>query len=238
VVDVARGVRTRLTNDRGDDWSPVWSPDGSEIVFSSNRRGHFDLYRKSASGLGDETLIFGEVSEKYPSSWFGQTLLFWGFSATSNGTRLNTIDLSKASAPTTFLNPNASQGVFSPDGRAVIYASPDSGRNEVYVVPYPAPSRRWQLSNAGGSLPRWRHDGREAFYASRDNRLMAVTLSGGPTDLHVEAPRPLFEVRPGGRGFFYAVSNDGSRFLVNTLRETGAGSSMTIVQNWAASPAP
>jgi Tol biopolymer transport system component/predicted Ser/Thr protein kinase len=236
IVDVTRGIRTRLTNDRGDDVMPVWSPDGAEIVFASNRRGHFDLYRKRASGLGEAQLILGSNAEKYPNSWFGQSLLFRIFGAGVDGTRLDTLSMSGPSQPTTFLGPPATQGVFSPDGHAVMYTSPESGRQEVYVVPYPSPSSRLQLSDGGGSYPRWRHDGHEVFYASRDNRLMAVTLSGTPTDLHADQPRSLFEVRPGGRGAFYAVSPDG-RFLVNAFRETGPGTSLTIVQNWRTPPA-
>ena len=237
IVDVARGVRTRLTNDRSDDWAPVWSPDGSEIVFASNRRGHFDLYRKPASGLGAETLLLGDNAEKNPGSWFGKSLLFWAFGQGINGTRLDIISMTGDPKRTTFLPTPTSQGVFSPDGRSVMYTSTESGRQEVYVVPYPSPSRRWQLSNAGGTFPRWRRDGREAYYAGRDNRLMAVSLSGTPNDLHVDVPRPLFEIRPGGRGAFYAVSPDGSRFLVNMLRETSAGASLTVVQNWSTPPA-
>jgi Tol biopolymer transport system component len=237
IVDVARGVRTRLTNDRADDMTPVWSPDGTEIVFASNRRGHFDLYRKPASGLGEAHLVLGSTAEKYPSSWFGRSLLFWTFGAGVAGTRLDTLAMTDDAKPSTFLESTVTQGVFSPDGRLVMYSSPESGRSEIYVVPYPSPSRRWQLSDAGGSFPRWRRDGREAFYASRDNRLMAVTLSGTATDLQVGAPRPLFDIRPGGRGAFYAASPDGSRFLVNAFRETGAGTSLTIVQNWSTPPA-
>ena len=237
VVDIARGVRTRLTNDRADDMAPVWSPDGNEIVFASNRRGHFDLFRKPANGLGEAQLLFGSTAEKYPSSWFSESLLFWTFGAGVGGTRLDLLSMKGAPMPSTFLGTPVTQGVFSPDGHAVMYSSTESGRQEVYVVPYPSKSRRWQLSDNGGTFPRWRRDGREAFYASRDNRLTAVTLSGSGNDLHAGAPHPLFEIRPGGRGSFYAVSPDGSRFIVNALRETGAGAALTIVQNWSTPPA-
>jgi serine/threonine protein kinase/Tol biopolymer transport system component len=239
VIDVTRGVRTRLTNDRAaDDMAPVWSPDGTEIVFASNRRGHFDLYRKPASGLGDAQLVYGDPAEETPGSWFEHSLLFWSFGG-GNGTRLNVLPLDGTPQKATpFLGPPVTQGVFSPDGRNVMYTSTESGQQEVYVVPYPDAARRWQLSTAGGSWGRWRHDGREAYYASRDNRLMAVTISGPPTDLQVDRPRPLFEIRPGGRGSFYGVVPDGSRFLVNAFRETSAGTSLTIVQNWSTAPAP
>jgi Tol biopolymer transport system component len=58
-----------------------------------------------------------------------------------------------------------------------VYYSNESGRSEVYVVSFPKPSEKWQLSSTGGSLPHWRSDGREVIYVGRDNRLMAVSLA-------------------------------------------------------------
>ena len=81
MFDVARGVRTRFTFDPADDVAPIWSPDGTRVAFTSNRKGHFDLYQKAASGIGMETVLFADDKEKYPTSWLpnGSSLLYWTF---------------------------------------------------------------------------------------------------------------------------------------------------------------
>jgi hypothetical protein len=139
--------------------------------------------------------------------------------------------------PQVFLSNRVSQGRLSPDGNWVVYDSAESGRSEVYVVPFPNATKRWQVSPAGGSLSRWRADGREIFYAARDNRLMAATVESRAGELHIGIPRPLFEARPVGPRAFYAPSPDGERFLVNVIRGDAAPS-ITLLQNWPRAAAP
>ena len=229
--DIARGVRTRFTFDAADDANPVWSGDSSRIVFTSNRAGHFDLYEKASSGVGAERLLLGDDTEKYPTSWSSteDSLLYWTF---DEGTHLWVLPLSGDKQPWKFLSPPVNPGRFSPDGRWVAYYSPESGRSEVYVVSYPNPAARWQISTTGGNLPRWRADGKEMYYVGRDNRLMAVPVDTTGRELEVQAPQPLVPARPVGPGAFYDVTPDGQRFLVNTLRDEGVSSSITILQNW------
>jgi Tol biopolymer transport system component len=235
IFDVARGVRTRFTFDPAEDANPVWSADGSRIMFTSNRGGHYDLYEKATSSVGAEQVVLADETEKYPTSWSpdGASILYWTF---DEGTHLWVLPLEGERRPWKFLGPPVNPGRFSPDGNWIAYYSPESGRSEVYIVSFPQPSSRWQISSAGGNLPRWRGDGREVFYASRDNRLMAVTVSRRGAELDVGAPRALFAARPVGPGSFYDASPDGSRFLVNTLREGSAASSIAILQNWDAAP--
>src|SRR4030095_9175098 len=97
--------------------------------------------------------------------------------------------------------------------------------------------RRWQVSTAGGTQPRWRHDSKELYYAGRDNRLMAVRVEGEGTALEINTPEPLFEARQVGSRSFYDVSADG-RFLVNTLRGDSTSPSITLGQNWPAALKP
>jgi Tol biopolymer transport system component len=238
VFDIERGVRTRFTSDRADDVAPLWSADGTRIFFTSNRRGHFDLYQKAASGVGTEMLVFADGSEKYPTGLLpdGRSLLYWAFDA--DGATIWTLPLAGESRPASVLGMPAGPGWLSPDGEWLVYSSSESGRNEVYVVPFPVASRRWQVSSAGGNLPRWRGDGREIFYAGRDNRLMAVAVTATGSTLDVGSPRPLFEARPVGPRFFYDVSPDGQRFLLNSLRSESLSSSINIVQNWSTVATP
>ena len=109
----------------------------------------------------------------------------------------------------------------------------------MYVTDYPSHDFRTQVSIAGGTAPRWRADGREAFYAGRDNKLMAVAITPRGNAVDVEEAKPLFDVRPVSRGSFYAPAPDGERFLVNTLRDASVQRpSLTLVQNWSAALQP
>ena len=211
MFDVARGVRTRFTFDPADDVAPIWSPDGTRVAFTSNRKGHFDLYQKAASGIGMETVLFADDKEKYPTSWLpnGGSLLYWTFD--SAGTKILQVSASAAEAPTIVVEASVGQASLSPNGRWLAYYSAESGRSEVYVVPFPSASRRWQVSSAGGTLPRWTHDGREILFAGRDNRLMAVTVQKERDELELGVPRALFEARAVSPRSFYAVSPDGQR---------------------------
>ena len=126
-------------------------------------------------------------------------------------------------------------GQFSPDGRWVAYRSNETGRFEVHVAPFPGPGGKWQISTSGGDFPRWRRDGKELFYLAPDNRLMAAAITVDATRVEVGAVQALFGLRRGGVRYFYDVSADGQRFLVNTADEQGASTALTLVLNWPAS---
>ena len=231
VFDISRGIRTRVTFDPADDVSPTWSADGTQLVFASNRMGHFDIYRKSASGVGTEEVVFKDDSEKYPIAWSPDTrsILYWTFGPEGAQVRLLRLD---DRTSTTFIGPPANPARISRDGRWAVYYSNESGRSEVYVVPFPKPSERTQLSNAGGSLPQWRGDGREVFYLGPENKLIAVSLEERGGELEAAAPHALFDVRPAGPRSFFDVLPDGQRFLINSPRSESLSSSITLLQNW------
>jgi hypothetical protein len=134
---------------------------------------------------------------------------------------------------------NEAYGQFSPDGRWVAYLSNESGRDEVYVAPFPRPAGKWQVSTTGGVAPRWRRDGKEIFYVAPDNKLMAAAVSGQASAFEVGAVQPLFEIHRNGPviggylGYNYDVAADGQRFLVNTVGEQAAAP-LTLIVNWQA----
>jgi hypothetical protein len=130
---------------------------------------------------------------------------------------------------------NEHQGRFSPDGRWLAYTSDESGRQEVYVRPFPTQGDRVQLSNGGGAEAAWRKDGKELFYLAPDGTLMsvAVTLDGGVT---ADRPQPLFRTRRAGESFrdgqSYAPVRAGDRFLVSTAVGEPPATEITVVLNW------
>jgi Tol biopolymer transport system component len=246
LVDVSRGVPNRFTFDAGIDASPIWSPDGSQLVFRSTRQGSFDLVQKSASGSVDEQPLLTTPENESPLDWSqdGRFLLY-GTQNPQSASDLWALPMVGERKPFAVLHSafDEIQGQFSPDGRWLAYASNESGRYEIYVQTFPKMTGKWQVSAAGGMQPRWRRDGRELFYVAPDTRLMAVTLHPAPDGdlLQAGTPVALFPTRlvSGGNvptaGFQadaqYAVTPDG-RFLLNVTPDDAATSPITIVQNW------
>lgn len=238
LYDLARGLKTRFTFDPADEQTSRWSLDGSRVVFNSSRKGHYDLYLKASSGDGKEQLLLEDNLEKAPLDWSpdGRFLLYRSIGqSTSND--LWVLPLSGDRKPVPFLVTKYSEanGHFSPDGRWVVYNSTESGRNEVYVAPFPGPGSKWQISTGGGDYPRWRHDGAEIFYLAPDNQLMVAAVNGKGSTFEAGVVKPLFGTRaaPGLRGS-YAFSADGQRFLINTLPQQSGSAPITVVLNWTA----
>jgi hypothetical protein len=124
--------------------------------------------------------------------------------------------------------------MLSPDGRWMAYTSNESGRNEVYVQPFPGPGGKWQTSRDGGAWPTWRADGRELYFVAADRKLMAVDVKAGDA-FEAGDPRPLFSTRI--RIAFsreYDVTPDGKHFLVNIVLGEENIAPITLVQNWMA----
>ena len=243
------GTRTsRLTFDAALDRFPIWSPDGSRIMFDSNRKGHRDLYQQSASSAGAEELFLESVQDKLPTDWSadGRFLLYQS-TGPQTDRDIWVVPSDGVRTPRVFLGTNFSerQGAFSPDGRWVAYMSNESGRDEIYIRPFAGPSAsgasastggQWQVSTAGGIFPRWRPDGKELYYLDPIARMMAAPIVATGATLTPGAPAALFPTRIFGggvdnaRGRQYDVTRDG-RFLINTLLDD-ATTPITLLQNW------
>ncbi|PWT92594.1 MAG: hypothetical protein C5B55_06040, partial [Blastocatellia bacterium] len=185
LYDLSGGKVSRMTFDPRGDGSPVWSPDGTQIVFGSNRIGggsEVDLFKKSANGVGEETLLFKSADAKYPSSWSpdGQSILFENSGALPEKTGIWILSLSNNNATPLLQSKSFDQGEgqFSTDGHFIAYTSDESGRPEVYVRRYPLTSERWQISSGGGIQPLWRGDDKELFFLTEDKKLMSVEIKG------------------------------------------------------------
>jgi eukaryotic-like serine/threonine-protein kinase len=241
LYDIARGTRERFTFDRGDDFAPVWArPGGDRLVFSSRRLGAIHLYEKPARGAGAESLLLQDPLGKFASHWSadGRFITYIGGGGIIVRSDLWVLPLAGDRKPFPFLDTTfvESQSQFSPDGRWMAYMSNESGRQEVYVRPFPGPGDKWLVSTAGGGWPRWRRDGREIFYVARDGNLMAVSVNAAGSSFVVGAGRPLFKVRmrPMVRldAYSYDVTADGQRFLINTFVEEATPPAITLVVNW------
>src|SRR5262245_31067254 len=241
ILDANRGAFSRVTADVSDDVSPAWSPRGDQIAFSSNRKGSHDLYRKSATAGGTEELLFSDTHEKTVSDWSadGRFVLFDSRDARRRGD-VWALPLDDRTKPIAVAQSDFEEllGQFSPDGRWVAYQSDESGRYEIYVQAFPGPGPKFPVSTGGGTQVRWRGDGKELFYVSLDERLMAVPLRFTATAApEVGAPIPLFAPPLGGfiqQADFrhqYDVSSDGQRFLVATTGER-APSPIAVILNW------
>ena len=236
LLDVARGVPSRFTfrSDGADDG--IWSPDGSTIVFGSNATS---IYRKPANGAGKEELLLAGGTNDRPSDWSrdGKFVVYESFGG-ATGTDLWLLPMEGDHKPLPYLQTPFNEGnaQFSPDGRWMAYSSNESGQAQVYVQAIPASGAKWQISPAGGDQPRWRRDGKELFYISADQKLMAVPVKSGAA-FEASAPRSLFALDPvyppiTGR-FAYQPGADGNRFLI-LANVGGAGAPITVVLNWQA----
>ena len=214
VYDVARGLRDRVTFNPGDDVEARWSPDGRRLAFSSRRKGHLDLYAKASDGTGDEELLLADDLDKYAQSWSpdGRFILYIGIGA-ETGQDVWVLPLFGAQKPRPLLQARYSEGTpqFSPDGRWIAYRSNETGRFEVYVMPFPGPGGQQQISTAGGDVPRWRRDGKEIVYLAPDGKLMAVNVTTEGVRVNKDTATPLFSPRRAGARWFYDMSADGQR---------------------------
>ena len=243
IIDLSRGSRTRFTFDSGIDVAPLWSPDGKYLIFASDRKGAFDLYRKSVAGLGDEELILESDQNNFPTGWSRDgSHVIYDARPTVHGRRtqsasdIGILALGDDPQSALFLQGSFDEAyaVFSPDGRWIAYQSNESGRDEVYVTPFPGPGRKWQISTAGGIQPVWRRDGEELFYIAPDSKLISAEVRPGETTFETGQVKPLFDLTRRAGGTPYDVAPGGERFLVIKYVMSDASSALTLVINWTA----
>jgi Tol biopolymer transport system component len=241
------GTRTiRLTFDAALDRYPIWSPNGNQIVFDSNRTGTRNLFLTSSSNAGTEKLLLDTPQSKTATDWSADGRFILYVSPARGDLWVLPMGGDRKSWP--FLKSGFSKqhGQFSPDGRWVAYMSNESGRMEVYVRPFVDPASppstggpaggQWQVSTAGGIYPRWRPDGKELYYIAPDGQLMATPMAATATTMEPGTPVALFQTHIVGggtdnaQGRQYDVARDG-RFLINRVLDDVAPP-ITLLQNW------
>lgn len=221
-----------MTFNPADESDPVWSPDGRELVFSSNRRGNINLYRKVIGG-GDEELVLDSPEQKYPKLWMKDgSILF----INEQGKTFYQLPLARDRKPVVLAHSEFDRDNprISPDGHWIAYNSLESGRWEVYVAAFPSFQEKRQVSASGGCQPLWRKDGTELFYRTLEGKQMVVEVKSG-SKLQTGVPVLLFQTpaRVNPVQSEYAVTGDGKMFL---FREPVGESTapITVVLNWSA----
>ncbi|MDE3137293.1 MAG: protein kinase [Acidobacteriota bacterium] len=245
VFDLARGTATRLTFSSSIDAAPCWSPDGKTIAFESNRSGHthLHLYEKAADGTRNtSSLLVDNADENNPSfSPDGRYLMFERVAATPGShSEIWALPLfGDRKAFPVAKNPqfDLAGPALSPDGKWLAYSSHESGLPELYVVPFGKGTGKWEVSNGGGTRPRWRHDGGELFYLSLDDKMMSAEISPQAASLVIGKVVPLFQTNPAFSSHVhwpYDVSADGKKFVVATESLQKLTEPLTLIVNWPA----
>jgi Tol biopolymer transport system component len=240
IWDIARETLTRLTFEAGFNRGPVWTPDGRRLASSTLLDGAEAIHWRAADGTGKAERLSKGATVQMPTSFTpdGRQLIFSQPGVTPFD--IGVVDLAGDRAETLLLSePKFSEtnGALSPDGRWLAYQSNESGREEIYVRPFPTINDgRWQVSNGGGSRPVWARNGRELFYYRPPGTVMAVTIPAGAT-FAAGNPQQLFAGRYAAvnAGFTYDVSPDGKRFLMIKpvdVAQDAEQPRLVVVQNW------
>jgi eukaryotic-like serine/threonine-protein kinase len=236
VFDLRRRVMSRFTFDAGRDFSPVWSSDGQQVAFTSDRDGLNQMYRKDAAG-GQEERMQKSATPQVVLDWSrDRRYLLYEDQHPKTGRDLWVLPLEGERKPIQFLATpfDESNATFSPDGRWIAYTSNESGRNEVYLRTFPSSPGQWQVSNNAGTMPRWRGDGKELYYRTPDSVFsVALRTGSGSQRLEIDAPRALF---PWLGPASWDVTGPGDRFLLlDPPGVNGSGGGvLTVISNWQA----
>jgi serine/threonine-protein kinase len=242
--DLGRTTLTPATFDPGVAIFPVWTPDGSRLIFSSDREGARNLFWQAADGTGAVERLSESPNQQIPVSVSpdGRRLIVTDVGP-KTAEDVTQVELDGTHRVTPLVqSPFAERnGVISPDGRWLAYEANDSGRFEIHVRPFPeVNSGHWLVSTTGGTRPLWAPSGQELFYVSPAGALMRVGVERGPSwaattpALLVKAGylmRPIFSL-----GRTYDIAPDGQRFLMikegGGTDQTAAPPRLIVVQHW------
>ncbi len=235
IYEIGRGIRSRFTLHASEDVSPLWSTDGSKILFTSGREGNFNIYSRAFTGVGvaEQVLVTNETKNPLSVSPDGKLLLYSAVGV-DTGMDLWILPLEGGGEPLPFAVGEFAEvsASFSPNGRWIAYESDESGRSEVYVSPFPSPGRKRQISTEGGGNPKWRGDGREMYYLANGGKLMAASVDGSGDTFKVESETELFRApRLAVGNSDYDVTADGERFLLNVVTEDSF-EPINLMINW------
>ena len=238
-----KGIPRRLTFDPGDERWPVWSPDGTSVTYSAGATNLFDLYRKSADGSGTAVRLTNEPSAQHAMDWSPDNQ-FLSFTRNNAGVGTDLLILLAGGQVYTFLQSPVSEAHSQLDprtGRWIAYSSDHILRREIYVKPItpgkPASEEVYQVSNAGGLMPRWKRDGSEIYYWGLDGQMMAALVNRSGSAFRSSTPVALFKAGPPTlrtNDINFDVTPDGQRFLLVEPGEQVGAQPLMVVTDWVA----
>ena len=243
--EIARRINTRFTFDKAVDIVPHFSPDGSSVVFSSNRNKNFKIYLKNSNGTEEEKLVYESPVGVFVVDWSadGRFLLIQQESGGKTGRDLVILPLAGDRKPVMFVQSEFRDELarFSPDMRWISYQSNESGKLEAYVRPFLTSSGtiagssagKWQISTNGGQSALWSRDGKRLFYASADRKLMSVEFQVKGGTFEVGTAEALFDLDTRGEAQVFDVTADSQMFLAQ-ITAGGTTAPVTLVMNWNA----
>jgi Tol biopolymer transport system component len=230
IRDLRRNVSSRLTFDLGNDEWPIWSADGSRVFYGNRYSGHLRMMEVMANRLTEPRIIIESgVSSYVPSSvskdgqtlylshWNGSKADIWKVDPNDSSTAVKVIATAH----------NEHSAVLSPDGKYLVYVSNETGDYEIYLWSLSEGGGKWQVSTGGGFDPQWRDDGREIYFRSPSNDLLAVDVNTTGREPEIGLPQPLFN-----RRWDYDVNKDGSRFIFATPLSNREANKFVVVVNW------
>jgi serine/threonine protein kinase len=247
-IDLERHIRTRITFDPlAAESTPVWSPDGHQIAYTSNRGGIPQIYRRDSAGSQSEEQLTHDGEAKVALDWSpdGRYILY---RTTSPHTSYDLYALpvepdasgSRKPIPVAVTPFGEVSGKFSPNGKWVAYSSNESGYNQVYVRPFPSGEGRWQISVDGGDRPWWRADGREIFFDTLNVYTLSVAaIRETASGIEAEPPKSLFNLPvASGSSISYprpwVATPDGQRFLVVERSTVSQSVPLIVMKDWQA----
>ena len=239
IQDLERGASTPLTPEyrSGARGFPIWTPDGSRVIFASNHEGNWELYSKTASAARPADVVLKKEFDQFPLSMAPDGTLVFEEKQPGSGTDLWILPSRGEPAPWLATVAEESYARVSPDGRLLAYSSNESGRNEIYVQPLHGSSERVQVSTDGGTEPAWSPRANRIFYR-QGNAMMAADLAAGE-HVAVGKPKKLFdagwELAAGwifGSGVSFAVMPDGERFLMVHYEPAAVPTRINVILNW------
>lgn len=233
------GRETRLTRDQNRNVYPVWTPDGADIVYASDRQGGlFKVFIQRADGGGQPVLLRESEHSLIPMSFSADGRLLALYEIHPETQRdVWILDRQDGTAsPLVATAANERAPAISPDGRWVAYVSNRDDLDQVYVRRYPDDGRFHQVSTDGGISPLWSPDGSELYYR-RGEAMMMAGIETEP-DLVIEPPVELFRgnyIADDGFGNASAdLHPDGGRFLMAAFDTPNSIPRLDVVVNWFA----